>query len=120
MVHDLDMSTMFMSKEKEWERLRGNRGEEKYGTEGEGIFVAETTDSSEQLNRTPCLSGTTNNQSLHNTTEWPQRLMTFETFDQRDEKTLLPTYKPTHLPTYLPNYLPTYVPSLENTLKEQS
>ena len=69
MVHDLDMSTMFMSKEKEWERLRGNRGEEKYGTEGEGIFVAETTDSSEQLNRTPCLSGTTNNQSLHNITE---------------------------------------------------
>ena len=60
---------MFMSKEKEWEMLRGNRGEEKYGTEGEGIFVAETTDSSEQLNRTPCLSGTTNNQSLHNITE---------------------------------------------------
>ena len=45
----------------------------------------------EQLNRRPCLSvclsGTTNNQSLHNTTEWPQRLVTFETFDQRDEKT---------------------------------
>ena len=33
--------------------------------------------------------GTTNNQSLHNTTEWPQRLVTFETFDQRDEKTWL-------------------------------
>ena len=26
-------------------------------------------------------SVTTNNQSLHNTTEWPQRLVTFETFD---------------------------------------
>ena len=38
----------------------------------------------EQLNRTPCLSGTTSNQSLHNTTEWPQRLVTPETFDQRD------------------------------------
>ena len=47
--------------------------------------------------------------------------MTFETFDQRDEKTSLPTYKPTHLPTYLPTYLttylPTYVPPLDNTLK---
>ena len=33
----------------------------------------------------PCLVGpsvTTNNQSLHNTTEWPLRLVTFETFDQ--------------------------------------
>ena len=57
-----------------------------------------------------CPSGTTNNKSLHNTTEWPQRLVTFETFDQRDEKTLLPTYKPTYLLTYLPNYLPTYMP----------
>ena len=33
-------------------------------------------------------SVTTNNQSLHNTTEWPQRLVTFETFDQSDEGTL--------------------------------
>ena len=40
---------MFMSKEKEWERLRGNRGEEKYGTEGEGIFVAERDGTSEEL-----------------------------------------------------------------------
>ena len=33
--------------------------------------------------------GTTNinNQSLHNTAEWPQRLVTFETFDQSDEGT---------------------------------
>ena len=57
-----------------------------------------------------CLSlawsvGQTNNQSLHNTIEWPQRLVTFETFDQRHEKTLPPTCKPTHLPTFLPNYL---------------
>ena len=37
--------------------------------------------------------------------------MTFETFDQKDEKTLLPTYKPTHLPTYLTTYLPTYLPT---------
>ena len=28
--------------------------------------------------------GTTNNQSLHNTTEWPKRLVTFETFDRTD------------------------------------
>ena len=56
-------------------------------------------------------SDTTNNQSLQNTTEWPQRHVTFETFDQRDEKTLLPTYKPTHLPTYLTTYLPTYLPT---------
>ena len=34
-------------------------------------------------------SDQTNNQSLHNTTEWPQRLVTFETFDQSDEKTCL-------------------------------
>ena len=44
-----------------------------------------------QLNRWPCplvgRSGTANNQSLHNTTEWPQRLVTFETFDQSDEGT---------------------------------
>ena len=32
-------------------------------------------------------SGTTNNQSLHNTTEGPQRLVTFETFDQSDDGT---------------------------------
>ena len=42
----------------------------------------------EQLIRWPCPlvrpSGTTNNQSLHNTTEWTQRLVTFETFDQTD------------------------------------
>ena len=59
----------------------------------------------------PCLVGPsdqTNNQSLHNTTEWPQQLVTFETFDQRDEKTLLPTWKPTHLPTY---HLTTYLPA---------
>ena len=31
-----------------------------------------------------CPSGTTNNQSLHNTTERPRRLVTFETFDQKD------------------------------------
>ena len=55
-------------------------------------------------------SGTTNNQTLQSD---PQRLVTFETFDQRDEKTLLPTCKPTHLPTYIPTYLPTYLPPLE-------
>ena len=47
----------------------------------------------EQLNRTHCpllaWSDQTNNQSLQNTTEWPQRLVTFETFDQSDEKTCL-------------------------------
>ena len=32
-------------------------------------------------------SGTTNNQSLHNIAEWPQRLVTFETFDHSDEET---------------------------------
>ena len=32
-------------------------------------------------------SSNTNNQSLHNTTEWPQRLVTFETFDKSDEET---------------------------------
>ena len=31
--------------------------------------------------------GTTNIQSLHNATEWPQRLVTFETFDHNDEET---------------------------------
>ena len=31
--------------------------------------------------------GTTNNQSLQNSTEWPERLVTFETFDQSDEET---------------------------------
>ena len=70
----------------------------------------------QQLNRTPCpslaWSDQTNSQSLHNTTEWPQRLVTFETFDRSDEKTwpdqkYLPTYIPNHLPTYLPTYLPT-------------
>ena len=44
------------------------------------------------------------------------RLVTFETFDQSDEKTWPDPKKPTHLPTYLP----TYVPLLENTLKERS
>ena len=34
----------------------------------------------------PC-SVTTNNHSLHNTKDWPQRLVTFETFDQSDEET---------------------------------
>ena len=33
------------------------------------------------------LSVTTNNQSLHNTTEWPQRLVTFETLDKSDDET---------------------------------
>jgi len=44
----------------------------------------------------PCLVGwsvTTNNQSLHNITEWPQRLVTFETFDQSDEGTWLDQQK---------------------------
>ena len=45
------------------------------------------------------LSDSTNNQSLHNTTEWPQRLVTFELFDQSDEETR-PDQK-----TYLPIYL---------------
>ena len=31
-------------------------------------------------------SDQTNNQSLHNTTEWPQRLVTFETFDQSERR----------------------------------
>ena len=53
----------------------------------------------EQLNRTPCLSGTTNNQSLHNTTEWPQRLVTFETFDQSNEKTWPDQKRSTYLPS---------------------
>ena len=48
----------------------------------------------------PC-SGTTNNQSLHNTKEWPKRLVTFETFDQSYEETW-PDQKNTYLPTYLP------------------
>ena len=60
------------------------------------------------------LSGTTNNQSLHNTTEWPLRLVTFETFDRSDEKTwpdqkYLHTYPLTYLTTYLPTYLPLYL-----------
>ena len=45
----------------------------------------------EQLNQWPYLllawSGTTNNQSVQNTTEWPWRLVTFETCDQSDEGT---------------------------------
>ena len=53
----------------------------------QSVFLAVTW----QLNRTHCplvgWSGTTNNQSLHNTTEWPQTLVTFETFVQSDEKT---------------------------------
>ena len=56
--------------------------------------------------------GTTNNQSLHNATEWPQRLVTFFTFDQSDENTW-PHQK-------WSTYLPTYVTPLENTQKEQS
>ena len=67
----------------------------------------------EQLNRWPCSSlgwsvcHQTNNQSLHNTTKWPQRLVTFETFDQgwdegwQDITTYLQTYPPTYLPTFL-------------------
>ena len=61
-----------------------------------------------------CLSDPTNNQSLHNITEWSQRLVTFETFDQSDEKTW-PDQKSS---TYLPAYLPTYITTLENTIQE--
>ena len=35
----------------------------------------------------PWPSDTTNFQSLHNNTEWPLWLVTFETFDQSDEGT---------------------------------
>ena len=54
-------------------------------------------------------SVTTNNQSLHNTTEWPQRLVTFETFDQNDEETWPDQKRSTYLPTYLPPYLSTSI-----------
>ena len=58
---------------------------------GRSSFFMDIFSCPEQLNRRPCLSlawsVTTNNQSLHNTTEWPQRLVTFETFVQSDEKT---------------------------------
>ena len=56
-------------------------------------FIVAIFSCPEQLNRLHCLSlagwsVTTNNQSLHNITEWPQRLVTFETFDQSDEGAL--------------------------------
>ena len=46
------------------------------------------------------LSDTTNNQSLHNTTEWPQRhlIRGMRRHDQNYQLTYLPS---THLPTYL-------------------
>ena len=76
------------------------------------------------VEKKPSELGTTNNQRVHNTTEWPKRLVTFETFDQSDEETWpdqkRSTYLPAYLPTYIPTHLPTYVPPLENTLKEQS
>ena len=77
----------------------------------------------EQLNRWPCHWVSEWVTFDFDITEWPQRLVTFETFDQSDEETwpdqkiYLPTYLPTHLPTYLPTYLPTCPPTLENILK---
>ena len=52
--------------------------------------------------------------------ERSERLVTYETFDQSDEKTWPDQEIPTYLHTYPPTYLPTYVPPLENTLKERS
>ena len=63
-----------------------------------------------QLYRIHCLSvcpTPTNNQILHDTKEWPKRIVTFETFDQSDEKTRPDPKRPTYLRTYSPTYLPT-------------
>ena len=67
----------------------------------------------EQLNRWPCplvaWSVTTNNQSLLNTTESTLSIVTFETFDQRDEKTWPDQKRSTYLPTFLPTSLHPYI-----------
>ena len=46
-----------------------------------------------------CMSAPTNNQTLHNTTEWSWRLVTFETMIKIF--IYLHTYSTTYLPTYL-------------------
>ena len=52
-------------------------------------------------------SDRTNHQTLHNTTQWPQRrLMTFDTFDQSDQKIWPDPKKPNYLHTYI-HYPPT-------------